>query len=294
MDRQVPLDASARADIKDEDGLHEVLPDLAYQRQIFVNVVFYGIESLRRSWVLIDAGLHGSADRIIRAAEKRYGPNARPLAIAMTHGHFDHVGALETLVEKWNVPVYAHREELPYLDGSTSYPDPDPSVGGGMMARLSPMYPRGPVNVKAALRALPDDGSVPPMPGWQWVHTPGHTPGQIALWRPSDRTLIAGDAFITTNSESAYSAAITQTPEIHGPPRYFTPDWNGARYSVQRLAALQPEVVVSGHGGAMRGPQMRAGLETLARSFDDIAVPDKGRYVTDRPATDSVDRFQQP
>src|SRR3954469_4963859 len=89
MDKQIPVDASARADIKDEDGLHEVLPDLAYQRQIFVNVVFYGIESLRRSWVLIDAGLHGSADRIMRAADKRYGPNARPLAIVMTHGHFD-------------------------------------------------------------------------------------------------------------------------------------------------------------------------------------------------------------
>src|SRR3954467_14388089 len=172
MDKQVPLDASARADIKDEDGLHEVLPDLAYQRQVFVNVVFYGIQSLRRSWVLIDAGLHGSADRITAAADKRYGPNARPLAIVMTHGHFDHVGALETLVEKWQVPVYAHHAEFPYLDGSASYPDPDPTVGGGMMARLSPMYPKGPVNVRESLRPLPGDGSVPVMPGWQWIHTP--------------------------------------------------------------------------------------------------------------------------
>jgi glyoxylase-like metal-dependent hydrolase (beta-lactamase superfamily II) len=71
------------------------------------------------------------------------------------------------------------------------------------MARLSPLYPRGPVNVSGRLRALPADGSVPGMPGWRWVHTPGHTPGHVSLWRESDRTILAGDAFITTRQESA-------------------------------------------------------------------------------------------
>lgn len=84
--------------------------------------------------------------------------------------------------------------------------------------------------------------------------------------------LIAGDAFITTKQESAYSA-VTQAPEMHGPPMYFTPDWQRARESVQALAALAPETVVTGHGRAMRGPQMRTALTELARRFDDVAVP---------------------
>ena len=105
---------------------------------------------------------------------------ARPAAIVMTHGHFDHVGALASLAERWDVPIYAHPLELPYLDGRSSYPRPDPSVGGGMMSAMSRFYPRGPVDVGRWLRTLPEDGAVPGMPGWRWIHTPGHTP----WWRP--------------------------------------------------------------------------------------------------------------
>ena len=89
--------------------------------------------------------------------------------------------------------------------------------------------------------------------------------------------LIAGDAFVTTAQESVYAVA-TQEPEMHGPPMYFTPDWISARESVRKLAALKPEVVVTGHGRAMRGEKMRHALTQLARDFDDIAVPKHGRY----------------
>ena len=81
-----------------------------------------------------------------------------------------------------------------------------------------------------------------------------------------------GDAFITTRQESAY-AALTQAPEMHGPPMYFTPDWESARRSVQMLASLAPELVVTGHGEAMSGPEMRKALEELAARFDEVAVP---------------------
>jgi hypothetical protein len=90
--------------------------------------------------------------------------------------------------------------------------------------------------------------------------------------------MVVGDAFITTNQESAYAVA-TQEPELHGPPKYFTPDWASARDSVQRLASLAPELVVTGHGHAMHGPVMLNALERLAREFDRIAVPEHGRYV---------------
>ena len=175
----------------------------------------------------------------------------------MTHGHFDHVSALEELAERWDAPIYAHELERPYLDGTAAYPPPDPTVGGGLMSLMSPLFPRGPVNVGGRLQTLPADGSVPFMPGWRWLHTPGHAPGHVSLWREADRTLIAGDAFITTAQESAYAAA-TQEAEMHGPPMYFTPDWASAKASVERLAALEPELAVTGpRAGDARGRDAR-------------------------------------
>lgn len=84
--------------------------------------------------------------------------------------------------------------------------------------------------------------------------------------------MIAGDAFITTAQESAY-AVITQAPELHGPPAYFTPDWDAARASVERLAALAPSLAVTGHGPALSGPALTDGLAALARDFDRVARP---------------------
>lgn len=281
---QIDLPDSAAADVPRADDLRDdktrqLAADLAYRQVAIVNVMFFGLTSSGDgAWVLIDAGIPGSAPDIRATARARFGGSGRPSAIVLTHGHFDHVGALETLAAEWDVPVYAHVDEHPYLNGTRSYPPADPSVGGGLMALLSPLFPIRPVDVGARLRPLPADGSVPGMPGWRWLHTPGHSPGHVSLWREADRMLIAGDAFVTTKQESVYSA-VTQKPEMHGPPMYFTPDWNNARRSVQTLASLAPETVVTGHGQAMRGPEMRAALNELARRFDEVAVPAAGRYV---------------
>ena len=45
-----------------------------------------------------------------------------------------------------------------------------------MMPLLAPLFPRRPIDVSRWLQRLPEDGSVPQMPGWRWIHTPGHTP----------------------------------------------------------------------------------------------------------------------
>ena len=277
MAQQIPMSQSDVTGKAQDDGTVEVAPDLAYLRLAIVNAVFVGVPGAR-DWVLIDAGITGMANRIRHAAVERFGADVPPAAIVLTHGHFDHVGALEELAREWDVPVYAHPLEAPYLDGSASYPPPDPTVGGGLTALLSPLFPRGPVDVRDRLRPLPEDGSVPPLPGWRWLHTPGHSVGHVSLWRDADRALVAGDAFVTTAQESAY-AAVTQEPELHGPPKYFTHDWQAARESVRRLAALAPELAVTGHGRAMRGAAMRDALQALAQDFDRLAVPDGGRFV---------------
>jgi len=258
----------------------EVVPDVACQQLAIVNVYLYGKPGAAdRSWVLVDAGISTMcAARITKAAEERFYPRSRPAAIVLTHGHFDHVGALPALADQWDAPIYAHELELPYLTGRSSYPPPDPAVGGGAMSFLSRFYPRGPINLGSRVQPLPADGRIPGMPGWRWIATPGHSPGHVSLFRDSDRTLIAGDAFVTVKQESAL-AVMMQRPEVRRPPAYYTPDWQLARRSVETLASLRPNVVATGHGLPMYGEPMRAQLDALVRNWDHVAVPTHGRYI---------------
>ena len=246
---------------------------------LFVNV--YMIANRRgvgKGWVLVDTGLKGSAKKIIAMAETLFGPGTKPSAIVLTHGHSDHSGSLQQLLKVWDVPVYAHKLELPYLTGKSSYPPADPEVGGGLMTLVSWMFPVKPINVSRNLMEIDMYDGIPELPEWKVIHTPGHTPGHISLFMPLNTTLIAGDAFTTTQAESAFSA-ITYSKKLSGPPKYITTDWIAAGRSVRKLAALQPRIAATGHGPVMRGRELQTELSFLANRFESIAVPAKGRYV---------------
>lgn len=258
------------------DGI-EVLPDLYLHTIQIVNIVFYG-DPNKSEFILVDAGMPKSANEIISVAEKRFGPNCRPRAIVLTHGHFDHVGAIIELIEHWKVPVYAHSLELPYLTGLRNYPEPDSSVNGGLIAKISPFFPNEAINLGSNVKPLPLNGTIPYMHGFRWIHTPGHTPGHISLFRDDDGTLIVGDAFVTVKQESLYKVLIQQK-EISGPPRYFTTDWSAASDSVKKLEALKPTVAITGHGLPMIGEELTRNLQKLKNEFEQIALPNHGKYL---------------
>src|SRR6202022_3565200 len=116
----------------------DVANGVSYLLDRIVNVCYVGTPGSDNStWTLIDAGLPGSADRIKRGAARLFGADSRPVAIVLAHGHFDHIGAVHTLAREWDVPVYAHALELPYLTGRSAYPPPDPLVGGGAMSMMA-------------------------------------------------------------------------------------------------------------------------------------------------------------
>lgn len=249
----------------------ELLPDLYVHTIQIANIVFYGSPD-NNGFVLIDAGMPKSAKEIIDVAENRYGKNAKPKAIILTHGHFDHVGAIIELVKHWQVPVFAHKLELPFLTGLDNYPEPDPTVDSGLVAKMSPMFPNEAIDLGESVQELPSDGTVPFMEGFKWIHTPGHTPGHVSLFRERDGALIAGDAFVTVKQESLYKV-FTQEKEVNGPPKYLTPDWTAAFDSVKKLAALNPSVAVTGHGVPMSGAELSEGLRKLVDDFDQVALP---------------------
>lgn len=177
--------------------------------------------------------------------------------------------------------MYAHPLEFPYLTGSAAYPQPDCSVEGGLLAKLSWMYPNEPIDIHEVLHPLSADGSVPFLNGWQWIHVPGHSPGQVAFWRPSDRLLLPADAFITVKQDSFYRVLL-QKEEICGPPVYLTTDWQSAYDSAKRLAALQPETVIAGHGSSMHALEMQKELQHLIDHWQEEAVPEHGKWVKSR------------
>lgn len=267
---------------------YSVAPGVWRIKDVFVNMYLVHTPSDNK-WVLVDAGLKTSAEKIKKVANHLFWPESTPSAIVLTHAHFDHTGSLRKLADEWDVPIYAHSLEKPYLTGVSSYPPPDPSVGGGLMSLLSFTYPKGPIDVSDRLIVLPEDGTIPVLPEWRYYHTPGHAPGHISLFRQRDKLLLAGDAFVTTNQESAFSVMM-QKREMHGPPKYFTYNWGSAERSVKLLADLEPDIAATGHGKPMAGEELRRELHNLADNFRQ-AVPRSGRYVGD-PALVNYDGVQ--
>ncbi|HEX8460882.1 MAG TPA: MBL fold metallo-hydrolase [Segetibacter sp.] len=265
-------------------NMFTVAPGVWGRKDVFVN--FYMIQDQSDdSWVLVDCGLRWSAPKIKEMAAHLFGDNGTPKAIILTHGHFDHTGPVEILAEEWDIPVFAHHLEIPYLTGESDYPPPDPTVGGGLMATMAFLYPKSPINIWRYIKVLPANGNIPVLPEWKYIETPGHAPGHISLFRETDRVLIAGDAFVTTQQESLVSVML-QRKIISGPPKYFTPDWISAKNSVDKLIELEPKTAATGHGQPMRGKELQAALVDLKENFYKKSIPEQGRYVPNPAITD--------
>lgn len=240
----------------------------------FVNVYFVEAGD-PGEWVLVDTGLPGSEKAIIAAADTLFYPGSHPQAILLTHGHMDHAGSAQALAEHWQVPVLAHPLELPFLTGRAVYPPADPTVGGSL-AFASRFFPPQSFQFGELVQALPAAPEPPYLPGWEWLHVPGHAPGQVALFRAEDRTLLGADAFATANHESV-PQLLLQLPRVSVAGAPFNYDWQQVQASVRQLAALQPAAIGCGHGPALQGAAATEGLQALAADFP---IPLNGRYVT--------------
>ena len=102
-----------------------------------------------------------------------------------------------------------------------------------------------------------------------------HLAMRVGIFRCTERQMVC----CCTTKQESFLAVANQTPELHGPPAYYTPDWNAARASVEKLAALNPTTIAPGHGLPISGDHVREQLRQLAVDFDRIAMPEHGKYV---------------
>ena len=191
--------------------------------------------------VLFDTGVEASAQKILGAL------GDRPLdAVALTHGHVDHVGGAAEVCGARGVPLWC-----PAGDAD--------AVASGDLRPLSPDNWFMSI-AKPSARPVPVDrqlGEGDDVGEFAVVAAPGHSPGQVAYWRARDRVLIAGD--VVTSISLA-----TTLRGLHEPPRLFTVDPAQNRRSARALAALDPAVVLVGHGPPVRdGARFRQFADTL-------------------------------
>jgi hydroxyacylglutathione hydrolase len=179
-------------------------------------------------------------DAATRLAGKRIKRQLRGHAVAahaLTHAHPDHQGSSHDLCETYGVPFWVGAGDVPAAEDPSLIPKLQVS---NPLNRLSARFWSGPG--RTVDRALKEGDEVA---GFTVLDTPGHSVGHVSYWRESDRILILGDVL---NSIHVF----TGLPGLHMPPKAFTPDPATNLRSAQRLAELEPALVLFGHGPPLR------------------------------------------
>jgi hydroxyacylglutathione hydrolase len=195
--------------------------------------------------VLIDAGTRYDARRIFRQLKGRL-----VTAHALTHAHPDHQGASRAVCDRLGIPLWCGEGDADAVETG----DLSLCMPGSAMSRITRRLLAGPACPVS--RRLREGDEVA---GYVVLDVPGHSPGHVAFWRESDRTLILGDVLTGMN-------LMTSWPGLHEPPSFFTPDPARNRASARKLAALEPALVLFGHGPPWR--DTRRFVEFVAKLKD--------------------------
>lgn len=193
----------------------------------------YLIEGERGEVALIDTSSAGPSERILAAIEAA-GHRAEDLRlIVATHYHLDHTGNAGVLRERTGAALCVHADDVPYVDGTTPWMRMRAPFGFLDRIAAKPY-------ALAVDRVLRDGDELPFAGGLRVVHAPGHTPGHIALYSGAHRALFAGDALMNT-----WGLRLPMSMSTH--------DMDQARRTVRRLAELEFEVALPGHGAPIIG-----------------------------------------
>ncbi|WML40551.1 MBL fold metallo-hydrolase [Neobacillus sp. OS1-2] len=137
----------------------------------------YLVEHSDRTCLIFDPG--GEGNKLIHLLQER---KLKPVAIILTHAHFDHIGAVNVVREAYKIPVYVHKQEEKWLG--------DPALNGSQMF----MHVE-PIRVNPADHIIKNEGTMK-IGDFEFdvSHTPGHSPGSVSFYFEKDGFVISGDA----------------------------------------------------------------------------------------------------
>lgn len=212
---------------------------------------------------LIDAGLSGHYADLVREVEAIGRPLSDIRGIVLTHGDTDHTGFAERLRSELGIPVYVGAADAARAQG-----EKPPSPTSHDRRRIGPMLrfflyalSKGGLRMPSVTSVSPvNDGDVLDLPGSPVIlGMPGHSPGSIAIHVPAVRAVFVGDGLTTRDVLTG----------VEGPqPAPFTDDQALASMSLEKLAELDVDWVVPGHGPAWGGgiPALIAAYRAAERS----------------------------
>jgi glyoxylase-like metal-dependent hydrolase (beta-lactamase superfamily II) len=221
---------------------------------------------------VVDTGFPGDRERVIASLDRIGRGPADVAAVVLTHGHPDHLGGAAYLHREHAVPVWAHELEAANVRGERIEQVAVPTMLSMVWRRdvfvwLLDVARLGAAKVERLGELFTFDGQALDVPGQPVaVPTPGHTSGHCALHLPGRGVLLAGDALMTAH-------ALVAEPGPQLLPSLFHHDAQQARDSLQRLAPLEADVVVCGHGPAFMGSPATAVAAALAA--DTAATSDR-------------------
>jgi glyoxylase-like metal-dependent hydrolase (beta-lactamase superfamily II) len=197
---------------------------------------------------IIDAGL----PRYWRLLGRELAQLGRTLddvrALILTHGDTDHIGFAGRLSREKGIPAYVFPADADRAHLKVKKPNSGwgPVKVGPMVGFLWYSALEGGLKIPPAGDLLPvEDGQVLDVPGKpRIIHTPGHTPGSIAVHVTAVDALFVGDEMTTRNVLTG----------VKGPkPAPFTLDPAQAMTSLDRVSDVDATWMLPGHGPAWNG-----------------------------------------
>jgi hydroxyacylglutathione hydrolase len=201
---------------------------------------------------VFDAGEHAMADGIADVAAGLGGIRR----VVLGHAHSDHRGAAPEL----GAPVYCHPDERRYAEAEHGENEPYfrfelldrfKLAGRYSMPRMLTSWDGGPVEIAGTV----SEGDE--VCGFRVVHTPGHAPGLMSLWREHDRLALVSDTFYTLDPQTGKPGH----PRV--PHEFANQDTEQARESIRKIAELEPAAAWAGHADPLLG-DVRAQLRHAA------------------------------
>jgi glyoxylase-like metal-dependent hydrolase (beta-lactamase superfamily II) len=187
---------------------------------------------------LVDCGITGEAGKISSQMAKAGYTITDLHQVVITHAHNDHTGSLAEIMRLSGAKVLAHKDEVPYLAGAASMPPG--SRLQGFFFRLSEKIMPNPPPIQVDI-ALEEGQVIPGTGGFTAVHAPGHTPGSLCLYHPERHILICGDAILCKHP-------LTGRKGLREPLVIFSANPGQVWESIRKLAGLEVQVLLSGHG----------------------------------------------